>query len=141
MVIATIDGYDLMKGKVVKFFPNRGYGFIHYQLDDGLEKDIFFHWNDGTTVFYDDFDLTLERLDFDYDSNQPNEGDSMLFAVGKGSKGRAKAFPWCFEQDYLKAKAKLEEDTSWMEEEDGWEEDEPQEVNLGDGPGGFKIYE
>ncbi len=140
MVVTIICGYELIKGNVVWFNEGKKYGFIHYCLDDGSEREIFFHWNDGADIIYDGFDLNLNDLDIN--SKFPKKDDSILFAVGRGSKDRPKAFPWCFESDYLKAKTEFDEDPSWSdEEEDHWEENEPREVNLGDSPEGFKIYE
>jgi hypothetical protein len=132
----TIGAYELVKGKIISFNQEKGYGFVRLCIDDNFTWDFFLHWGDGASIVYDGFDLAFDYL---YENSSfPKKGDDILFAVGKGSKGRPKANPWCFESSYLSAKKELERD--WEEpEEDNWEEDSLCEVKLPDGRTGVQV--
>ena len=150
-------------GKVIWFNPQKRYGF----LEDLRGSQIFFHFNDGRFVEVKERMLVYGGptvLGFNNTCSSlpdPKPGNIIRFESTKGSKGRPKASPWCYDYMFVETLLNFERDNELCScghkildhagalcmsckcgtEEYEHDEDEPREVNLGGDPGGFKIYE
>jgi len=163
--MAKSDCWEL--GEVVWFNKERRFGFAK----DGEGKEIFFHFNDGRFVKVAEnreviftspaIELFGRRIPLD----DPKPGDCILFVRTRGSKGRPKASPWCFDDMYLEEQTRYDEDQKpcplcmhRMGEHSGGclcmianchcgdeayehEDDEPQQVWFTESPGGHYGYE
>ena len=153
-------------GKVIWFNPQKRYGF----LENLRGSQIFFHFNDGRFVEVKEGILVYGEptvLGFNNRcSSLPDAkpGDIIRFEFTKGSKGRPKASPWCYDYMFVETLLNFERDNELCpncghrerdhagalcmepichcgDEAYEHDDDEPREVNLGGDPGGFKIYE
>lgn len=95
-----------MENGTIKFFDSRNnkrYGFI--AVDGGGE--IFFHYNDGQNFDGQNFGVTHGDQVVKFVGGrlgaEPKKGDRVMFDIVPGSKGRQKASPWGFENEYERA--------------------------------------
>jgi cold shock CspA family protein len=85
-------------GKVVWFHPEKRYGLISNRWG----FDTFFHFNDGRFPA-----IKNEEVDYGNPKNgkdslpDPKPGDEVVFEWAKGSNGRDKASPWCYQEMFL----------------------------------------
>jgi hypothetical protein len=148
---------------VLWFNSQKRFGFAK----DQMGREIFFHFNDGRFVEVEAKKLVFGKATRSFNIKgvvpsiplaDPRAGDVILFVRFAGSKGRPKASPWVYDDDYLTMKMTLEEDSHRgdkvfeQEEENFLEVKLPggrngvlvpdyHEVNLGDTCCGLKTYE
>lgn len=156
-------------GEVKWFNPQRRFGFLVMANGD----EIFFHYNDGRFPDVDEKGSSYGKPTVlgpdgkSYHVPDPKPGARILFELAKGSEGRSKASPWCYEHMLVDAYLDYEHDqepcsicSHPMVEHAGWsgcmvsgchcgdeewerslDEEEPQEVWYTEAPCGHRGYE
>jgi len=76
-------------------------GYIERRVSGPWKEDIFFHFNNGSPVVAGSKEIVI-RLRKSVE-REPQKGDLILFRLVNGPKG-TKATPWCYLDDYEKAK-------------------------------------
>ena len=164
METTIISGNKVELATVLWFNHQKRFGFAK----DQAGREIFFHFNDGRFVETEAKEFVFGKATKSFNIKgvvpsiplaDPYVGEVILFVRSIGSKGRPKASPWCFDDDYLTMRMTLDADNSryseevFEQEQDNFLEIElpdgrkgvlvtdHNEVNLGDTSGGFKAYE
>lgn len=107
----VISGKQVEEAEVVWFDsrPDKLYGFASVCNGD-TNEEIFFHLNNQKNV---DIDLDAESVFFvkqiEALFRYPHVGDQILFVRTPGAKGRPKASPWVFLEDWISISSVLDQ--------------------------------